>query len=288
MFTRRSGIELMGVKFFGQFLIDCGEVDAGHVREALNFMDVENPAIGQIAIAQGFMQSMDVMRVNAEQRIRDASFGDLAVEMGLLANDQLVEILQRQRSRRLPIGQALVRLGYVENDRLGVLLDAYKADQAQFDTSEIALPDGLASHRVTRYVLELLPRFMMRVARIQAKVGEIHVVDDQIPKFAEVRVSIPVRGARGLEVALVSDFEFAEALARASSGLDSSELDAEMVADGVGEFLNVLCGNAGSAMAKDGHRVELGPPDYEAELCDGWIVDLAVGVGRASVVLSTF
>jgi CheY-specific phosphatase CheX len=277
----------MGVKFFGQFLIDCGEVDAGHVREALNFMDAENPAIGQIAIAQGFMQAQDVIRVNAEQRNRDVSFGDLAVDMGLLANDQLVEVLQRQGSRRIPIGQALVRLGHVETDRLGQLLDAYKADQAQFDTSEIALPDGLASHRVTRYVLELLPRFMMRVARIQVKVGEIHVVE-QIPEFAEVQVSVPINGARGLEVALVSDFEFAEALATASSGLDPRDLDVEMLADGVGEFLNVLCGNAGSAMAKDGHRVELGPPDYEAELCDGWIVDVAVGVGQAAVVLSTF
>jgi CheY-specific phosphatase CheX len=277
----------MGVKFFGQFLIDCGEVDASHVREALNFMDVENPAIGQIAVAQGFMQAQDVIRVNAEQRNRDVSFGDLAVDMGLLANDQLVEVLQRQRSRRIPIGQALARLGHIETDRLGQLLDAYKADQAQFETSEIALPDGLASHRVTRYVLELLPRFMMRVARIQAKVGEIQIVG-QIPEFADVRVSVPINGARGLEVALVSDFEFAEALALASSGLDPRDLDSEMLADGVGEFLNVLCGNAGSAMAKDGHRVEIGPPDYEAELCDGWIVDLAVGVGQAAVVLSTF
>ena len=277
----------MGVKFFGQFLIDCGEVDASHVRQALQHMDVENPAVGQVAIERGFMRARDVALVNAEQRNRDASFGDLAVEMRLLENEQLVEVLRHQRCRRIPIGQALAHLGHVDNDRLGLLLDAYKADQAQFDTSEIALPDGLASHRVTRYVLELLPRFMLRVARIQAKVGEIKPVD-QIPEFAEVRVSVPIHGARGLEVALVSDLEFAEALARASSGLEPSDLDPEMAADGVGEFLNVLCGNAGSALAKEGHRVELGPPDYEAELCDGWIVDVAVGVGRAAVVLSTF
>jgi hypothetical protein len=72
------------VKFFGQFLIDSGEVDASHVREALHFMDVENPQLGQVAIAQGFMQTHDVTRVHAEQRNRDLSFGDLAVEMGLL------------------------------------------------------------------------------------------------------------------------------------------------------------------------------------------------------------
>jgi CheY-specific phosphatase CheX len=200
------------VKFFGPFLIDSGEVDASHVREALHFMDAENPELGQVAIAQGFMQTHDVTRVHAEQRNRDLSFGDLAVEM--------------------------------------------------------------------------LPRFMLRVARIHAKVGEIHPVG-QIPDYAEVSVSVPMRGALGLDVALVSDIEFAEALATVSSGLEPRDLDPEMVADGVGEFLNVLCGNAGSALAKDGDCVELGPPDYEAEIGDGWIVDVAVGVGQACVVLST-
>lgn len=61
-----------------------------------------------------------------------------------------------------------------------------------------------------------------------------------------------------------------------------------MVADGVGEFLNVLGGNAAGAVAKEGHPVELGSPDYEAELCDGWMIELAVGIGRAALVLSTF
>jgi CheY-specific phosphatase CheX len=277
----------MAVKFFGQFLIDSGEVDGSHVREALQFMDAENPAIGQIAVAQGFMQSRDAARVHAEQRNRDVSFGVLAVEMELLTGQQLVEILQRQDSRRIPIGQALVHLGHVASDRLGLLLDAYKADQAQFDVSEVALPDGLAGHRVTRHVIDLLPRFMMRVARIQVKVGEIQVFD-QIPDFAEVKVSVPIRGGLGVEVALVSDYAFAEALATQASGLSPSDLDPEMVADGVGEFLNVLCGNAASGLAKEGHRVELGPPDYVAYLSEGWVVDLAVGIGHAAVVLSTF
>ncbi len=277
----------MGVKFFGQFLIDSGEIDASHVREALEFMEAQNPAIGQIAVAQGLMQPRDVARVHAEQRTRDMTFGDLAVEMGFLGSQELVEILQRQRMRRIPIGQALVHLGHIASDRFGLLLDAYKADQAQFDVSDIAVPDGLTNHAVTRHVLELFPRFMMRVARIQAKVGQVHVFDE-VPDFVEVAVSVPIRGARGLEVALASDIEFAEALAMQASGLSARDLDPEMVADGVGEFLNVLCGNAASGLAKQGHRVELGPPDYDADLCDGWLVDLAVGTGRAAMVLSTF
>ena len=277
----------MSIKFFGQFLIDQGEVDASHVREALGLMDAENATISALAIKQGFMSHKDVTRVNAEQRSRDRAFGDLAVEMGLLQPGQLVEVLQRQRSQRLPIGQALVRLGYLQTDRLGVLLDAYKVDQSEFEVSQCELPDGLASHRLGHCVLDLLPRFLMRVARIHAKTGAIRAFDGA-PGFAKVRVSVLLRGARGLEVALASDLEFAEALATAASGLEPADLDPEMIADGVGEFLNVLGGNAASAMAKEGHATELGPPDYEAELCDGWIVDLAVGVGRAALVLSTF
>ncbi len=280
----------MAVQFFGQFLIERGEVDASHVREALLLMDAENPEIGQLAVEQGYMQLRDVSWVNAEQRNCDKRFGDLAVEMGLLASHQLVAILKDQRARRLPIGEALVRLGHVAKDRLGVLLDAYKADQARFDVDsnrERVLPDGLASHGVTSHVLDLLPRFMFRVARIHAKVGAIAPFVSA-PDFAEVRVSLPVRGPRNLDVALASDIEFAEALAKAASGLEPRDLDPEMVADGVGEFLNVLCGNAASAVASEGGRVELGPPDYEAELCDGWSVDLAVGVGRAAMVLSPF
>jgi CheY-specific phosphatase CheX len=277
----------MGVKFFGQFLIDSGEVDASHVREALSLMEVENPAVGQIAVAQGFMQMCEVARVHAEQRSRDACFGDLAVEMGFLDSQQLVEVLQRQRIRRVPIGHALVHLGHVASDRLGLLLDAYKADQAQFDVSLIDLPDGLARHGVARHVIDLIPRFMMRIARIQAKVGEVHAFE-QAPDFAEVAVSVRIQGAQGLEVTLVSDTEFAETLAVEASGLLPSDLEPEMVADGVGEFLNVLCGNAASGLGKEGHPVEVGPPDYDAELCDGWIIDLAVGRGLAAVVLSTY
>ncbi len=276
----------MGVKFFGQFLIDQGEIDASHVREALELMEETNPALGELAIALGFMTQREASEVRAEQRHRDQCFGDLAVEMGLLEPEELVELVQRQRSRWMPIGQALVRLGHIRNDRLGLLLDAFKADQAQYDVEEIALPDGLASHRVSRFVLELLPRFLKRVAGLDVRVGEIRKFASA-PDFADIQVSVPLEGPRRLEVALVSDLEFAEALAIAASGLSPRDLDPEMVADGVGEFLNVLGGNAASALIEQGHRIELGLPDYDAELCDGWTVDLAVGVGRAALVLST-
>ena len=277
----------MAVKFFGQFLIDQGEVDASHVREALDLMEDANPTLGELAVNLGFMTTRQTVEVSAAQRSRDLVFGDMAIELGMISHDQLVEIVQKQRANRLPIGEALVHLGHIEVDRLGTLLDAFKADQAEYDVADLDLPDALANHRATKYILELLPRFLMRIARMQAKVGDVMPLESA-PEYADVRVSVPIKGSRGLEVALISDLAFAEQLAMSASGLSPVDLDPEMVADGVGEFLNVLGGNAVSAVTKSGQRVELGPPDYEATLSDGWIVELAVGEGQAALVLSVF
>ena len=92
--------------------------------------------------------------------------------------------------------------------------------------------------------------------------------------------------ARKINVLSVDDSR--TVLAQLARILEPSDLDPEMVEDGVGEFLNVLGGNAASASTKEGQRVEVGPPDYEEQLSGDWIVDLAVGTGRAALVLSTF
>jgi len=277
----------MSIQFFGQFLIARGEVDAAHIREALTLMSSRNATLGELAVSEGLLEPQDVARIHAEQHSRDLRFGDLCVEQGLLAAAQLVELLRIQNERRLPVGEALVQLGHLASDRLAMLLDVFKTDQAKYATGQVVLPDALANHRAAEPTLSFFARFAMRLARIHAKVGAVHAFESA-PEFAEVRVSIALRGAQGLEVALVSDAEFAERLALATTGLDESDLDPETVADGVGEFLNVFLGNVVSALSVEGHPMELGTPDYEAELVDGWIVDLAVDTGRAALVLSLF
>jgi hypothetical protein len=277
----------MAVQLFGRFLTDRGEVDEFHVREALMLMEAENATLGERAIARAFMQERDVVRVITEQRTRDASFGELAAEMGLLGSEQLAVLLRHPHSQPLRFGEALVRLGYLEPDRLGVLLDAFKAAESEYRTDPIDLPDALANHRATRHVLELFPRFTMRMARIHARVAVPRVFDG-IPEFAELRVSIPIRGVCGLAVSLLADVEFAQPLAIATRGLEQASLEPELQRDAVGAFLNLLLGNVVTLLAQDGHRLELGTPDYEVEPGAGWIADLAVDRGHAALVLSPF
>ena len=65
----------MGVKFFGQYLIERGEVDADQVRAALDLMDAENRTLGELAVEGKLISKADADKVNAEQRHRDMPFG---------------------------------------------------------------------------------------------------------------------------------------------------------------------------------------------------------------------
>jgi hypothetical protein len=277
----------VSVKFFGQFLIEQGEVDAGHVREALDLLEDRNSTIGEIAVGQGLLRAEDADRVNLAQRGVDKTFGDLAVELGVLANQDLVVCLQLQRESRLMIGEALVEIGHLPGDRLGTLLDAFKVDQADYALGVIQqLPDPLANNRVAPYVIDLLPKFANRMAGVSIKM-DLPQVLVECPPFPH-RISLPIHGQRGLEVTLVGDSQFCTRIASAASGLPEDAIDAELLVDGVGEFLNVVCGNAMSALERDGVMTQLGVPDYDAELADGWLFDMATSRGRAALVLAQF
>jgi hypothetical protein len=277
----------MSVKFFGQFLIEQGEVDAGHVREALDLLEQTNRTLGDIAVESGRMNQADVDSVNLAQRASDLPFGDLAVQMGLLDRQDLVECLRVQRESRLMMGEALVHLGHLADYRLADMLEAFKSDQAAYQVGVMdQLPDPLVNNRIAPYVLDLLPKFARRVAGLKVKVGE-PVVLDECPPF-RYRIALPVHGHRGLEVTLVGDRAFCLRVASATACQPEASLDDELILDAVGEFLNVLCGNAMSALERDGVETRLGVPDYDAELTDGWIFDLATSHGRAALVLSQF
>ena len=229
----------MGVKIFGQYLIEQGEIDSEQVRAALELMERENRSLGELATAEGILTVQDADKVNAEQRHRDCPFGELAIEMGLLSEAQIDRLIRLQERSRLRIGQALVRLGSLENERLAELLATYEADQAPYRTGKVVLPDGLHEDALAPAVLDLFPKLLMRIARIVARVGTGEPAS-AVPDFP-VRSAVRVRGETSLQVCLVGDEEFSRQLAGAAAGIDVSGAYLELLA--VKFKVVVLCVN---------------------------------------------
>jgi len=281
----------MGVKFFGQFLIEKGVVDSDHIRAALKLMDEENRSLGELAEAGGILTAEEAAKVNAQQRYCDIPFGELAVEMGLLSEEQVEYLVGFQEQTRLRIGQALVRQGCLANGRLLQLLVQYENEQAVFRIGNVTLPDGLRNNALAATVLELFPKLLVRVARIGVRIGKDQA-GAEIPDFP-VRIGVTVSGDARLLIALLGDEEFSLQLAGATAGFDEPRLEAArrnpaLLADGVGEFLNVLAGNAMGLLERKKVFTELEPPHCNPQLDSGYLFDLAVSVGEAALFLKPF
>ncbi len=278
----------MGVKFFGQYLIEQGVVDSDQIRAALKLMDQENRSLGELAEAGGILTTEEAEKVNAQQRYCDLPFGELAVDMCLLSEEQVEYLIGFQEQTRLRIGQALVRLGFLPNERLHQLLVRHENEQALLRIGTVALPDGLESNMLASAVLDLLPKLLVRVARIESRIEKWQGAVE-IPDYP-VRVGITVTGDVGLLICLLGDEEFSLQLAGATANFDGPRLEAArqnpvLLADGVGEFLNVLAGNAMGILERKKITTELEPPHCNPKLDSGYLFDLAVSVGKAALLL---
>lgn len=274
----------MGVKFFGQFLIEHGEIDAGQLCEALDLMHAQNKPLGVVAVECGFLRETDADVINLRQRSTDRKFGELAIEMGLLTEAQLDKIVAAQRESRIYIGEALVHLDCIAGDRLPVLLDQFKIDQAPFESERHTLVKELDDNPIAHVVLDLLPKFCMRLAKVPVKMGAGAPSSDS-PGYT-FNVGVAMQGTPGLDVVLCSDEIFGRLLASSVSGISDDRLTGELVLDGIGEFLNVLCGNAVAALERDEFQTRLDPPRPTGQPEGGIVFDLAVGDGRASLILT--
>jgi CheY-specific phosphatase CheX len=278
----------MSLKFFGQFLIDQGVVDSDQIRAALQLMDEENRSLGELAEAGGILTAEESAKVNAQQRYCDMPFGDLAVEMGLLSDEQVEYLVGFQDQTRLRIGQALVRLSFLPNERLLKLLVRFETEQTLFRIGNVALPDGLYGNTLAAAVLNLIPKLMVRVAHVGVRVGKGQAVSE-IPDYP-IRISVSVMGDVGLLICLLCDEDFSLHLAGTTAGLEGARLEAArqnpvLLADGVGEFLNVVAGNAMGILEREKIATELEPPHSDPELDSGYVFDLAVSVGKAALFL---
>ncbi len=275
----------MAVKFFGQFLIEQGEIDAEQLCAALDLMRAENRQLGAIGVEKGFLRQTDADWINLQQRITDQNFGEIACNMGLLGARELDEIVAIQLETRLFVGEALVQLGSLPEDRLPTLLDRFKLDQAPYETEQRKLDADLGQNPAAPLVLDLLPKLCLRMATVQMKIGSGQPLSRLTSYPFNVRVSMS--GAKGLSTTLVCDEVFGRRLAASVSGLDIDRLSTELIYDGIGEFLNVICGNVVAILEREGIIVQLEPPVRDQALEAGTVFEIVVSEGAASLVLES-
>lgn len=263
----------MAVKFFGQFLVEKGAVSREDLLKAIDLQESKNLKFGEMALSMKLVTEADVERVHQAQRTEDLKFGDMAIKLGILTTDQMNQVLTAQKNSHLYVGEALVQVGGLSQEELPGLLEAFKADQAEYLTDHVTIPQGIPHPDLCEISTDLTYKMLTRVAEIPFRPGQC-VVTDGVTKN-DVTASIAFSGHADFRYILSVSAPTRDAIARAILKEESVENESrEMLEDTVMEFINIVAGNVVAKAAQIGKPLEIHPPEI---LSDGCGIDIPAG-----------
>jgi hypothetical protein len=251
----------VSIQFLGQFFIQQGGVTVEELREALGVMEQHNPGLAKLAVREGLLSNQQVEELSLDQRTIDQPFGELAVRRGLVSRDQLQALLKQQAAADIRLGDALVRLGHLTPEQLAQLEEEYERDVDSVRSSVSEVP-GLTSHMLTETVLGLFYRHLVHTIRIPVELVA-HESLPPTPRCAHA-ASLLFRGPQAMLAVLEADTALAVVCANALASQPVAETDGTLLAEALGELLNLTLGSVVPLLEGLGDQYWIDPPRYEA------------------------
>lgn len=242
----------MGVKYFGQFLLERGLVRPEELRRAIALQQERNFDLGKICTTLGFLSHENAERLNQQQRFVDKRFGELAIAEKLMTTAQLEQALRVQERAHLPLGRALVEIKAFDGAALDRALAEFKDDQAPFsqvETERLAMPPEVTQPELAQIYVDLCKKLLARVARVQTKA--------EVPTLTTAPVTASVIAAQRLGP-MTAHLGFSDAIARqvmtALLGFSPNQPSRRDDEEGTRDFLNVVTVNVASKLAERGKK----------------------------------
>jgi hypothetical protein len=271
--------------FFGDFLLNAGEIDECQLSEALDYVAETNIPVGQLAIRSGILTQDQVDQVCAAQRTTDSPFGILAQELGLLEEPQIFQLLHEQSETFLFIGEALVQRGAITEDRAGVMLDVYKRQFCDEASDDNKIPEEIRDHPFVLPVLEALPRMALRMGRLQIRTSAGLYFSGTLPH--PHAAAIVVETDPEIRIEFVASDSLIDRLSSELLAPDPEELTDSDREDALGEFVNILAGTAKAAVEGAGARIEMGVPETLSSPDAGFAFEMQTSGGAAALIVDT-
>lgn len=269
--------------FFGDFLLESGEIDECQLTDILDYLADANIPVGKIATRGGLLTQDQVDEICDAQRTKNLPFGELAQELGLLTESQVSRLLHEQSETYLYIGEALVQRGTITEDRASIMLDVYKQQADHESDLETALPDEIRSHPLVIPLLETLPRVALRMGRLQIRTSAAKYFSGTLPH--PHGTAIVVETDPEIRIGFVASDSLSDRLACEMLALSSDSLTYSDREDALGEFVNIMVGAAKAALEGPDNRIEMGVPEALTSPDAGFAFELQTSGGRAALIV---
>lgn len=249
----------MGIKFFGQWLLERGVISSDQLLQAVEMQKEKNLRFGDYARANGYLKDEDVQQLQEEQMHADMRIGELAVTMGMLTKEQVDEILTKQENDHILLGESLMRCGFISWVVLQKEIDAFLEDQKEYSPGAVVVPKGARDADLVRATVDLTQKILRRVAQLESKVGPALVLSGE-PEQNFAMVSLSLSGAVEYDYILSAPRKMAVAVASGLMDAEASGETDDMLIDSMKEFANIACGSVTARLAKQGKKFSCSPP----------------------------
>jgi CheY-specific phosphatase CheX len=249
----------MGVRFFGQFLLEQGVIHSQQLLEAIAHQEKTNRKFGETAIQLGMLDRHRLDKIIDLQRREDLKTGEAGIKLGFLTQEQVDQVLRTQENSYLMLGEALVKTGALNETQLAEQLEAFKKDQDAYRLSS-GLPRQKDPTGLAAPAIDLTVKMLERLANLQTKLVDVRYTLTKPHGGSLYMVRMAFTGSHDGEIALrASDHLCAQIASVMLSGPVAVDARPEIL-DVLCEFLNIVGGNLAALAARQGKKVELSPP----------------------------
>ncbi len=259
----------MGVKFFGQYLLEKNIIKPHELLEAVEYQESKNLNFGEYALSKAYLTEKDITKIQNEQKHVDMLFGEIAVKLNILTPAQVKEILTMQKNDHVFIGEALVEKGFLTRDVVERELALFNEDQSKYTAGEIMTPDGVENPEIVKDIVNLTQKMFQRLTRLNIKVGDGFISNNE-PQKNFLLISVSLDGSLKYEYVFSSSYEISKLITSAFIGDNVKSESREILSDGVREFCNITCGNVIAKLSLKGKSMDINPPQEVVFSVDGY------------------
>lgn len=253
---------------FGRFLVEREAVNLKMLMKALRLARSMGARIGDLAVAQGMLTLEQVEQVSQEQESSDKPFGLAAIALKLLSQAQVYDLLDLQKQSKGGIGEALVQLGFVSGEAMQSYFSEFQsAQEGEAAHPEEDLSESVAGKHLLKFLTDSFADLAKTIAGIVVKVEPPVAITAATAVSSEFTAQMNMQGDASCLLTLSVSNDFARVIMWGLFGMDFVE-SVDMYPDAVGEFLNMLVGNASRALEKEGIKTRGEAPSLESTIPD--------------------
>jgi DNA-binding response OmpR family regulator/CheY-specific phosphatase CheX len=249
----------MGMKFFGQYLLEKGVITKDQLLKAVEYKKSLNLSMEELAVKKGLLSKEQVDKIHSLQKDDlDRDFADIVEEQEFLGRKELDDLYKEQEQRRVYIGQALVAQGALAPDQLSDNLREFKEEQEKDEWAIATKLEGLRNKLVVKTFVNFTMKIFQKVVRETVKLKECLPSVDNF-NLRDYTLQQKIFGDMEMYFILNLSQDLCLKVAANMFGKEVKEMG-PIEKDAMKEFLNVISGNCCAKLSNVGINIETGPP----------------------------